>query len=52
MAVTGSTTEAAAKVTAAKNTAAITAAAGKCGASKNNDNCKSDYDVAQHWRPL
>jgi hypothetical protein len=46
--VTGSTTEAAAKVTAAKTFTTIIAAARKCGASEDKDNCKSDYGVAQH----
>jgi hypothetical protein len=51
IAVTGSTTEATAKVIAAK---AITSATGKCaggkpGTSDNKDNCKNNYGVAQHW---
>jgi hypothetical protein len=61
IAVTGSTTEAAAKVIAAETnssaTGAITAVAGKCaggmtGASEHNENCKNNCGVAQHWRPL
>lgn len=46
--VTGSTTETAAKVTAAKTFTTITTAARKCGASENKDNCESNYGVAQH----
>jgi hypothetical protein len=54
MAVTGSTTEAAAKVIAAKTvTTTITGAAGKCaggkpGTSEKKDNCKNSDGVAQH----
>jgi hypothetical protein len=51
IAVTGSTTEAAAKVIAAKTIA--TAAAGRCagrksGTSENKDNSKNNYGFAQH----
>jgi hypothetical protein len=53
MAVTGSTTEAAAKVIAAKTVTTITGAAGKCaggkpGTSEKKDNCKNSDGVAQH----
>jgi hypothetical protein len=56
-AVTGNTTEAAAKVIAAKaitsTTATVAAASGKCaggkpGTSENNENCKSNHGFAQH----
>src|ERR1700722_2372041 len=53
IAVTGSMTEVAAKVIAAKNITFATAAARECvggkpGTSENKDNCKNDYGVAQH----
>jgi hypothetical protein len=55
MAVTGTISEDAAKVIAAKTiaTAIVTAAAGKCArgksvTSQHKDNCKNIYGVAQH----
>jgi hypothetical protein len=56
-AVTGNTTEGAGKVIAAKAiscaTATMAAASGKCAGGKpetseNKDNCKNNYDFAQH----
>jgi hypothetical protein len=61
IAVTRSPSEAAANVivtrTIASATATMIAAAGKCaggkpGTSENKDNCKNNYGIAQHWRPL
>jgi hypothetical protein len=57
IAVTGSTTKAAAKVIATKTitsaTVTLSAAAGKCGGgtpgtSENKDNCNNNSGVAQH----